>query len=84
MPLFNFEICLTWKKMEKSRALGKSRVTNKLQQGNIEKGYLLVSIIVKSSGFGSTARKVYLIGALKLVIPWKFWENNSLNPCFVG
>lgn len=30
MPLFNFEICLTWKKMEKSRALGKSRVTNKL------------------------------------------------------
>lgn len=25
MPLFNFEICLTWKKMEESRALGKSR-----------------------------------------------------------
>lgn len=48
--MFNFEICFfKWKNIEESRVFGKKQrdmVIKKLLQGNIEKDYMLVGIIV--------------------------------------
>lgn len=48
--MFNFEICLLkWKNIEENRVFGKKQrdmVTKKLLQGNTEKDYMLVGIMV--------------------------------------
>lgn len=62
--MFNLEISQMEKKLRKVELAGKriwlQTTFNREMQ---KKGYMLVSIIVKSCGCGSTARNIYLISA---------------------